>query len=241
MRSQGLWYSGAFLFTFFPLLLHFIWHIDAIHVLVLLTFPLIGFTNAVIYIRPRFLKFRRDYPAVGIGSSMWHTIARTRPAIGGRNRRSATPSSSFLRVSFWAFFSGMESFVSRRSPIDTPSGVQNEADLVTAVEEKEGIARPTKGKGEQSFLIVEHTECNQEQVIVVDEGGFEEECRYSVEDQKEDGDLENFLATKTDITCIQKQEDEKDTSSANSEGNFLFEKNSGEMEVGSGNGNEQEA
>jgi hypothetical protein len=60
-------------------------------------------------------------------------------------------------------------------------------------------------------------------------------------DQKEDGDLENFLGTKTDITFIQKQEDEKDTSSANSEGNFLFEKNSGEMEVGSGNGSEQES
>jgi hypothetical protein len=241
MKSQGLWYSGAFLFTFFPLMLRFIWHIDAIHVLVSFTFHLIGFTNAVIYIRPRFLKFRRDYPAVGIGSSISHTITRTRPAAtGGTNSTSATPSSSSLRVSLEAFLSRMKSIVSRRSSIDTPSGVQNETDLVPA-EQEEGIARPTKSKGEQSSLTIEHTECHQEQLIVVDEGGFEEECRYSV-DQEEDGDLEDFLATKTDITCIQKQEDEKDTSSAtNSEGKFHFEKNSGEMEVGSGNGSEQES
>ena len=39
----------------------------------------LGFTNAVIYIRPRFLKFRKDFPAVSISSSVWHTLARTGP------------------------------------------------------------------------------------------------------------------------------------------------------------------
>jgi hypothetical protein len=99
----------------------------------------------------------------------------------------------------------MKSIMTIRSSIDTPSGVQNETDMVTA--EEEGIVRPTKSKGEQSFLIVEHTEYNQEQVIVDDEGGFEEECQHCV-DKEEDGDLEIFLATKTDITGIQNQEDE---------------------------------
>ena len=91
-----------------------------------------------------------------------------------------------------------------------PSGVQNEADLVTVKEE--GIAsRPKKkDKDEHSFLIVEDGECNQEQVVVDDESGFEKECRYNV-DQAEGGDLEAVLETKTDITGIQKQDYEKET------------------------------
>ena len=213
MRLQGLWYSGAFLFTFFPLMLYFIWNIDAFYLLVLFTFNLLGFTNAVIYIRPRFLKFRRDYPDVCISSSIWHSIARTRPAAaGGTNSRSAiVSSSSSLCVSLEPLFSRMKSIITRRSSNQSmPSGVQNEADLVTVKEE--GIAsRPKKkDKDEQSFLIVEDGECNQEQVVVDDESGFEKECRYNV-DQAEGGDLEAVLEARTDITGIQKQDDEKET------------------------------
>jgi hypothetical protein len=95
-----------------------------------------------------------------------------------------------------------------------PSGDQNEADLVTVLKE-EGIAssRPKKkDKDEQSFLIVEDGECNQEQVVVDDEGGFEKECRYNIDQEEEEGgDLEAVLEAKTGITGIQKQDDEKET------------------------------
>jgi hypothetical protein len=221
IRMQGLWYSVAFFLSFFPLMLYFIWKITAFYLLAFFTFNLIGFTNAVIYIRPRFLKFRRDHPTVGIGSSIWHTIARTRPAPGGTtNSRSAISSSSSLWVSLKTFLSRMKSIITRRASIDTPSGVQHdETDLVTT-EQDEGIAKPNNRnsnnskKGEQeSALGVEHSECNQEQVVVVDEGGFEkDECQQYSVDQGGDGDLEAVLETKTDITGIQKHEDEKETS-----------------------------
>jgi cytochrome bd-type quinol oxidase subunit 2 len=80
MRSQGLWYSGAFLFSFFPLIVSYFLESYIVAVFSALALNSLGFTNALIYVRPRFLKFRRDYPNVGIVSSIWQTLFRTLPA-----------------------------------------------------------------------------------------------------------------------------------------------------------------
>ena len=40
----------------------------------------IGFTNSIIYTRPRFLKIRREFPHMCLGWSIWHTLIRTRPS-----------------------------------------------------------------------------------------------------------------------------------------------------------------
>ena len=104
MRSQGLWYSGAFLFTFFPIFLYFLWPVQPIYFFVLITFHLIGFTNAVIYVRPRFLKFRRDHRNIGATLSIWYTLTRKRPASGD-----VEP--FCLRVTLDRFRSGMKSFL----------------------------------------------------------------------------------------------------------------------------------
>ena len=79
MRSQGLWYSGAFLFSFLPEALSSFSDNYYFHIFVALTVNMIGFSNALIYVRPRFLKFRRDYPNVRIILSFWHVLCRTRP------------------------------------------------------------------------------------------------------------------------------------------------------------------
>jgi hypothetical protein len=79
MRSQGLWYSGAFLFSFSPLIVSKFWESYIVAVLSALALNSLGFTNALIYVRPRFLKFCQDYPNVGIVSSIWHTLFRTLP------------------------------------------------------------------------------------------------------------------------------------------------------------------
>ena len=80
MKSQGMWYSVAFLFTFFPLLISPFWNAYPRKVLAAFTLNLIGFTNAVIYIRPRLLKFRRDHPNIGFCSSVWYTLIRSNPS-----------------------------------------------------------------------------------------------------------------------------------------------------------------
>ena len=78
---QGLWYSGAFLFTFVPPMIFVLWWQNYwANLIGLFTFHLMGFTNAVIYVRPRFLKFRRDFPSLDIGLSLWCTLVRKRPA-----------------------------------------------------------------------------------------------------------------------------------------------------------------
>ena len=65
----------------------------------MVTIDMLGFTNAVIYIRPRFLKFRRDYPTIGIASSLWHTLVRTRPTPASPTRRFSTTTSHMRRRS----------------------------------------------------------------------------------------------------------------------------------------------
>ena len=80
MRRQGLWYSGAFLFTFSPQFLSFLKTQWVGLLLVSLPTTLMGLTNAVIYTRPRFLKFRREFPHVCLGWSIWYTLIRTHPS-----------------------------------------------------------------------------------------------------------------------------------------------------------------
>ena len=79
LREQGLWYSGAFIITFIPPTIFTFWETYWTHLLCVVTFHLIGFTNAVIYIRPRFIRIRRDFPSLGCGPSLWYTLARKRP------------------------------------------------------------------------------------------------------------------------------------------------------------------
>ena len=114
MRSQGLWYSGAFLFTFFPTAFCFLWQKESLQPFVLITLHLIGFTNAVIYIRPRFIKFRRHYQNVGVASSIWYTLVRKRPASsggGGNIDTRSMVSSASPRVVLERLSSGMTSLM----------------------------------------------------------------------------------------------------------------------------------
>ena len=79
MSSQGLWYSGAFLFTFVPAMIYVMTENYWTHFLCIFTYHILGFTNAVIYVRPSFLKLRHDFPGLGITSSLWYTLARKHP------------------------------------------------------------------------------------------------------------------------------------------------------------------
>ena len=79
LREQGLWYSGAFIVTFIPPTIFTLWETYWTHFFCVVTFHLVGFTNALIYIRPRFIRFRRDFPALGCGSSLWYTLTRKNP------------------------------------------------------------------------------------------------------------------------------------------------------------------
>ena len=97
MKAQGMWYSGAYLISFSPILLSTFIHAYWV-ALLMVTADMLGFTNAVIYIRPRFLKFRRDYPSIGIVSSIWQTLVRSTPTISSREslRRSSQSNSISL-------------------------------------------------------------------------------------------------------------------------------------------------
>ena len=79
MKSQGLWYSGAYLFTFVPAMIYVMTPNYWTQLLSVLTYHLLGFTNTVIYVRPRFVKLRHDFPGLGITSSLWYTLARKHP------------------------------------------------------------------------------------------------------------------------------------------------------------------
>ena len=179
MRNQGLWYSGAYLFSFAPLVLKELIPNDAswLQFLATTTINVLGFTNAVIYIRPRFLKFRKDFPAISISSSLWHTLARTGPPRcpgsttgrgGGRGSTggSSTPSRqnharneqnrSHLPHSFLLFHRGLMSRM--RSFLGAPVRKEVEASL-RVQEQEEGVNHAgddqmdSNNDNKESFLL----------------------------------------------------------------------------------------
>ena len=89
MKNQGIWYSGAYLFSFAPFAfvrVFFPLRLDNFTVgwsiawsLCIFALSAIGLTNAVIYVRPRYIKFRQDHPNVGLVMSIWYTLGRTHP------------------------------------------------------------------------------------------------------------------------------------------------------------------
>ena len=98
MKNQGLWYSAAFLLAFLPNTVGLFrrtdtapnwWYLNTSFFFL----HSVGFINMIIYIRPRYVKFRRDYPDVGVISSLWHTFARTRPAAQDRDMTTILESS----------------------------------------------------------------------------------------------------------------------------------------------------
>ena len=105
MKNQGLWYSAAFFLTFLPNVINMLivkgkgeplWWYQNLTVFCLHS---IGFINMIIYVRPRYVKFRRDNPNVGILSSVWHTLARSRPDRGrdGSTTRTTVASSTLSK------------------------------------------------------------------------------------------------------------------------------------------------
>ena len=83
---QGLWYSASFFITLFPSLIvaviSFVFEAKVPYWLAIvagLTLPMVGFANAIVYARPRYVKLRIDFPHLGFGRSVIHTIRRTKP------------------------------------------------------------------------------------------------------------------------------------------------------------------
>ena len=110
MRAQGLWYSGAFLISFSPIMLSAFIDTNWLGAVMTVTIDMLGFTNAVIYIRPRFLTFRRDYPNIGIASSLWHTLVRSNlPTTTRRQSEAISMSSPLVRGSWTAYKDRMAS------------------------------------------------------------------------------------------------------------------------------------
>jgi hypothetical protein len=149
MRSQGLWYSGAFIFTFLPMMLFFIWKNFYTHIFYMLTFQLIGFTNAVIYVRPRYIKFCRDFPSLGVTSSIWYTLVRKRPArvimTTGRSTTTESSASSPVRAISDRLSSGIKSLVAVMRSIILPSGERNRpSDALVSTEKDDIIASSHK-------------------------------------------------------------------------------------------------
>ena len=67
------------------------------------------------YVRPRFLKFRRNHRNLGFVSSLWYTLTRKRPAgttsVGVVHNRSMLASSCSARVALKSISSGMTSLI----------------------------------------------------------------------------------------------------------------------------------
>ena len=83
---QGLWYSASYFLTLFPSLIvaiiSFVFEAKVPYWLAIvagLTLPMLGFANAIVYARPRYVKLRIDFPHLGFGRSVIHTIQRTKP------------------------------------------------------------------------------------------------------------------------------------------------------------------
>ena len=81
MRVQGIWYCAVFVLTFLPFTIKKKFYVfsSTWNYIVACSTNLIGFLNAVVFIRPRFVKMRRDYPRESFLSSLRHTISRTVP------------------------------------------------------------------------------------------------------------------------------------------------------------------
>ena len=81
MRIQGVWFCGVFVLAFLPYTIkeRFYDFSTAWHYVVSCSVNLIGFLNALVFIRPRIAKFQRDYPEESLLSSWRHTIFRTTP------------------------------------------------------------------------------------------------------------------------------------------------------------------
>jgi hypothetical protein len=168
MRSQGLWYSGAFLFTFSPLALDIVLQVEFLMYVALITAQLIGFTNAVIYVRPKLLKFRRDYRNIGFVSSIWYTLTRKRPAgattSGDRNasRRAAMTESSSLRVTLDRFSLRVKSlfFTDERRDLSDPASIE-QIDVI------DSIRQDVPNTGNESSFVMERLKCKKNDVETV--------------------------------------------------------------------------
>lgn len=109
MRRQGLWYSGAFLISFFPSVLIAFMSPYWLYIVAAFTFNMIGFTNALVYIRPRFCTFRRENPQVCFFKCLWHTLLRTNAPVRSTNAGTTRNCSSRVRsCSFHGIFVGMK-------------------------------------------------------------------------------------------------------------------------------------
>ena len=81
MRRQGLWYSGSSLVWVLPWLLYEV--VDMFTIppfwltcIVAATLPSMGWLNAIVYFRPRYLEFRRTHPEVNWIKSLKLTLLR---------------------------------------------------------------------------------------------------------------------------------------------------------------------
>ena len=201
MRSQGLWYSGAFLFTFLLIMLFFVWTNYFTQIFSFLTLYLIGFTNAVIYVRPRFIKFRQDFPSLGVTSSIWYTLVRKQPAREDMTGRSATTelSPSFLRIALDRLSSGMQSLTVVMRSIMVSAGKRNShPDALASIGKDEVITSCQEegnyGNDEKCSAIIGSEKGNQQDEIAREEKGLE---------NNDDTDVK----THQECTCMEENKD----------------------------------
>ena len=109
MRRQGIWYSGAFLISFAPTVLIAVISPYWIYLVAAFTFNMIGFTNALVYIRPRFLSLRRENPHLSFVICLWYTVLRRNPPPTRRNH-TITASTSTTGGAAFSSSTGLSSF-----------------------------------------------------------------------------------------------------------------------------------
>ena len=139
MKNQGFWYSAAFVLAFLP---YYIYDFAKPEWRMFLYFSLfclhaLGFINAFIYVRPRFVRFRRENSNVGVVSSVWHTLARSRPSsrnLVTERRYSLRRSSSFLGFSIGTIRQRLSSFFLRLSQKENGNSVTQESNVSYADE-----------------------------------------------------------------------------------------------------------
>ena len=161
MRSQGLWYSGAFLFSFLPEALSSFVENYSFHIFVAFTVNMLGFSNALVYVRPRFLKFRRDYPNVGIWASCWYVLCRThssRISSGSDNSNGGVGRDDSQRLTFLSL---RDSFWSMKYRLVTRIQGSLNKDTSNEMSAKQVEPQQDEDKGStrrKSFLVVKHQE-----------------------------------------------------------------------------------
>ena len=123
-------------------------------------FPLnsIGFINAIIYVRPRYVRFRRENSNVGVVLSVWYTLARSRPprsnlVVTERRTTSVTRLSSSLGNSISVIGQRLSSFFFRPFPKGNGNSVKKENNNMDCVDESSQAELVSRKDDDTKFPI----------------------------------------------------------------------------------------